>query len=123
MSAKPRSMLQLARAQGKVGRVDSAIEAEFAQQLKAEHVPAWIRNFRFLEAIGRKHELDFCWPRLWFAVEVEGEVHRIKERFHEDIKKHWYAMRAGWTVLRVDGRAIRSGDAIQWTRALIWERT
>ena len=118
MNVKPKTLLQHARAQGKVDRIDSRIEATLAQQLRAEHFPPWTRNHLFM-APERKFELDFCWAEHKFAIEVEGEVHRIKARFHEDIRKHWYAMRAGWTVLRLDGRVIRSGEGVKWAKEMI----
>lgn len=116
--ATPAGVVRLARAQGKVaGRLDSELEARFVQQLKAVHAPAWERNYRFHGE--RKWELDFAWPEDRFAVEIDGEVHRIKERFHKDITKHAAALIAGWMVLRVDGRAVRSGEALEWALKLL----
>jgi very-short-patch-repair endonuclease len=121
MSALPyKSPLQLARAQGKVDRLDSALEATFAQQLRAEGLPAAERNYVFLP--DRKLELDFAWPRARFSVEIDGAVHRITERFHSDREKHALALLAGWVILPVTGRHVRSGQAIAWARALLWER-
>lgn len=93
-------------------RRDSAIEAMFALHLRACQFPPWVRNHVFYP--GRKFELDFAWPDRKFAVEVDGEVHRIKERFHADVEKHALAFLSGWAVLRVDGRSIRNGAAVQW---------
>ena len=100
----------------KVKRKSSAIEATLALHIRAVNLPDPKRNYVFLP--GRKLELDFCWPELKFGVEVEGAVHRIKERFHGDIEKHALALIHGWTVMRVDGRAIRSGAAIGWLQEL-----
>jgi very-short-patch-repair endonuclease len=99
-----------------VNRKESVIEALFALQLRALKLPAPKRNYVFLP--NRKLELDFCWPEIRLGVEVEGAVHRIKERFHGDIEKHALALVGGWTVMRVDGRSIRSGKAIEWFEAL-----
>lgn len=95
-----------------VKRRDSTIEATLALHIRASKLPDPKRNYVFLP--DRKLELDFCWPELKLGVEVEGAVHRIKERFHGDIEKHALALIHGWTVMRVDGRAIRSGNAIDW---------
>lgn len=110
-------MLKLAQAQGKVGRIDSPIEALFAQQLRAFRVRAWVRNHVFIP--GRKLEIDFCWPDDKRGVEIEGAVHRIKTRFHSDIEKHALARLNGWEILRVDGRAVRNAQGIGWL-AQLW---
>lgn len=98
-------------------RRDSRIEAEFALQMRGLKFPPWKRNLVFLE--GRKFELDFSWPAWKFAVEVDGHVHRIKERFDSDHEKHALAMLAGWTILRVGGKDIRNGRAVTWAEGLI----
>lgn len=110
--------LQRARAQGKAPkRIDSAIEALFAIQLRIEKAPAHERNYRFMP--GRKLEFDFCWPDIRAAVEVQGMVHRIKGRFQADIEKRALAILAGWKVLEVDGQSIRDGRAIGWAMQLL----
>lgn len=95
----------------------SAIEELFALHIRAERLPVPVREMRFDP--GRKWRIDFAWPQDRVAVEVDGEVHRIKERFHADIEKHAALVLAGWTLLRVDGRSIRAGIAIQWLRRLL----
>lgn len=99
-----------------VRRKESDIEAMFALHVRAVDLPQPKRNYVFLP--DRKLELDFCWPELRLGVEIEGSVHRIKERFHGDFEKHALALIHGWTVMRVDGRAIRSGKAIAWFQEL-----
>lgn len=110
------TLLKLARAQGKLDRVDSAIEALFAQQLRAHKVRPWVRNHVFIP--GRRLELDFAFPADRRAIEIEGEVHRIKARFHGDIEKHALALLHNWTILRLDGRAVRSAQGIAWALEL-----
>src|SRR5574337_580463 len=99
-------------------RSDSPIEARFALQLRALKAPEWERNFRFHP--DRRWELDFAWPEDRFAVEIDGEVHRIKERFHSDIEKHATALRMGWKILRLDGRAVRAGAGVDWALELLF---
>lgn len=67
----------------------------------------------------RRFRVDFAWPDRRVIVEVDGEVHRIKARFHADIEKHALLVLAGWTVLRVGGREVRSGQAVQWVRQVL----
>lgn len=112
------ALLKMARAQGKVDRIDSPIEALFAQQARAEHLPPWERNFIFLP--DRKFELDWAWPRIRFGIEIQGAVHAM--HLHRDAEKHALALLAGWTILPVTGRHIRAGQAIRWAKSLLWER-
>jgi very-short-patch-repair endonuclease len=101
-------------------RPRSQIEEILALHIRAEKLPQPVREYLFDP--GRKWRFDFAWPAIHFAVEVDGEVHRISERFHSDMRKNAMALLQGWDVLHVGGREIKSGEAIQWVRALLWER-
>lgn len=101
-------------------RPRSAIEETLALHIRADKLEQPIREYAFDAARGWR--FDFAWPKLHFAVEVDGEVHRIRERFHSDIHKGARALMLGWAVLHVSGREVRSGEAIQWVKALLWER-
>jgi very-short-patch-repair endonuclease len=120
MSANP-ALVRMARQQGKIpARIDSDIEAKFALHCGAENFPRWERNYRFLP--DRKLEIDFAWPALLLGIEIQGAVHRITEHFHRDAEKMALALLAGWTILPVTGRHVRSGQAIAWAKSLLWER-
>jgi hypothetical protein len=96
----------------------SKIERRFAQQLADNpDMPAHQRNYFFLQT--RDFELDFAWPSLKVAVEVQGMEHRIKGKWQRDIEKRALAMLAGWRVLEVDGASVRDGRALEWTRKLL----
>jgi very-short-patch-repair endonuclease len=97
--------------------VESSIEAMFALQLRAARLPEPKREFAFCE--GRKFRLDFAWPERLIAVEVQGMVHRIKERFEADIEKRALALLGGWRVLEVSGQAVRDGRALGWIEQLL----
>lgn len=122
MRATDSGLIRLAKAQGKIpaGRVDSAIEAQFARDCRIAGLPAWKRNYVFLP--GRKFECDFAYPEVRFGVEIEGMVHRIEGRFKRDIEKHALALLAGWMILRVDGDSIRQGRAVPWAAELLKRR-
>lgn len=102
-------------------RPGSEIEEMFALHIKADKLPAPDREFIFDPKRGWR--LDFAWPRIRLYAEVDGEVHRIKEQFHKDIHKRAHALMQGWAGLHVSGREVRSGEAIKWLKALLWERT
>jgi very-short-patch-repair endonuclease len=95
----------------------SAIEEQLALQIRCDKLAVPVRQFKPFE--DRKFRCDFAWPSIWLIVEVDGEVHRIKTRFHADIEKHALLALAGWTVLRVGGREVRSGQAVQWVAQAI----
>jgi very-short-patch-repair endonuclease len=60
----------------------------------------------------RKWRLDFAWPDLKLAVEIESSVHRIKSRFASDLDKYNALQRARWMLLRYTARMVASGQAI-----------
>lgn len=96
---------------------ESVIEATLALQIRVEKLPLPVKQFYpFRE---RRFRCDFAWPDRRVIVEVDGEAHRIKARFHADIEKHALLVLAGYTVLRVGGREVRSGQAVQWVRQLL----
>lgn len=99
----------------------SALEETLALHIRAEKLPAPQREYVF--APPRRWRIDFAWPELRLAVEVDGEAHRIHERFHADFEKHARLVLDGWTLLRVGGREVRSGKAIAWLKTLLWERS
>lgn len=101
----------------KIPRPESSIEAEFALQIRAARLLEPQREYEFLPP--RKFRLDFAWPVLMIAVEVQGKVHRIDERFEADIEKRALALLAGWQVLEVSGATIRSGQALVWLEKLL----
>ena len=100
-----------------VVRKASRLERDLASYILIDGLPEPKRNYRFLP--DRKFELDFAWPELKRAVEVQGMVHRIKSRFKADIEKRALALFAGWVVLEVDGDSIRSGVAVEWVKKLL----
>ena len=95
----------------------SKIEEVLAHHLAIAGVEPPVRQFKPIEE--RRFRCDFAWPHLRFICEVDGEVHRIAERFHADIEKHALLVLAGWTVLRVGGREVRDGTALKWVEAML----
>lgn len=96
----------------------SKLERRFSQQLADNpDLPAHQRNYFFLP--DRDLELDYAWPLVKVAVEVQGQAHRIKGKFKRDIEKRALALLAGWRVLEVGGDEVRSGRALEWLRQLL----
>lgn len=86
-------------------------EKLLTQQCVAEGLPEFEREFRFHSQ--RKWRIDLAWPKVKLAVEIDGAVHRIKERFRGDIEKHQALLFAGWKLLRVSTMQVRNGEAVK----------
>lgn len=96
----------------------SKLERRFSQQLSDNpDITPHQRNYFFMP--DRDFELDYAWPSVKVAVEVQGMAHRIKGKFKRDIEKRALALMAGWKVIEVDSSAIRDGRALQWLRTLL----
>ncbi len=83
---------------------------ELSDQIAMTCLPRPVRELRFHPL--RKWRFDLAWEALLFACEVDGAVHRIKERFKADLEKHQAAFFMGWQVLRVSPRQVTSGEAL-----------
>lgn len=100
----------------------SHLEQAFAWQVSVAGLPAPVTELRFHPT--RQWRLDFTWPDALVAVEVEGGVHSGGRHtrgtgFEADCEKYAEATLLGWTVLRVTGRHVASGQAVEWLRRLL----
>ena len=99
----------------KVPRPLSPGEAELELHLAVYRINV-IRQYQFCPT--RKWKADFAWPDRKLIVEIDGQVHRIKERFAADIERHnWLALN-GWMHLRFSTKMVKSGEAIDTIRKL-----
>lgn len=101
-------------------------EELFALQVRGSRVlPPPEKQVRFHPERGWR--LDFAWPTLRLAVEIEGLVpsvgrdgkvrrgrHQTIDGMTEDLVKYAEAMCLGWRVLRVSQAQVRSGQALEW---------
>ncbi len=102
--------------------VGSQLEAAFAQQLVMLGWPPPVREYVFHPT--RRWRLDFAWPKALVAVEVEGGTfvngaHTRGAHFESDAEKYNEAALAGWKVLRVTSKMVKSGRAIDFTERLL----
>lgn len=95
----------------------SDLEGQLKLQLLADKRKDFVQQYQPLPP--RKWTLDFAFPDLKLAIEVQGMVHRIKDKFRRDIEKRAELMLSGWKVLEVDGESIRDGRALDWVRRLL----
>lgn len=95
-----------------------------AWQLRLTGVTGWQREYRFHPT--RMWRLDLAWPERRLAVEVEGFAaggaagrHQRPAGFIADCEKYAELAIAGWRLIRITPKQIRSGQALQWiARAL-----
>ena len=62
------------------------------------HLPEPEKEVPFLE--DRGFHFDRAWSEYRVAVEIEGGVHKIDNRFQSDIEKYNLAQLEGWLVIR-----------------------
>lgn len=101
-------------------RGPSAIEEEYARQVKLMGFPDPVREYRFCPT--RRWRTDFAWPEHRLAVEIEGGVfiggrHTRGIGFLKDIEKynHLALLEPRWRLLRFAGSHVRSGIAAEQT--------
>ncbi len=80
-------------------------------QIELAGLPMPLREFTFHDT--RNWRIDLAWPDRKLALEVDGEVHRIKGRFVADLEKHQALFLAGWRLLRVSTHQVKSGEALR----------
>jgi very-short-patch-repair endonuclease len=94
-------------------------------QLQACGHVGWLREHKFHDV--RRWRFDLAHPAHMLAVEVEGFApggmagrHQRPAGFNADCEKYAEAVIAGWRVMRVTTKQVRSGEALQWIeRAII----
>ena len=78
-------------------------------------------EYRF--AVHRRWRLDFAiFPMTrdegrWIGIDIDGGVHRIKDKFARDVERHnALAMSGAWLHLRVTPAMVRSKEALELIR-------
>ena len=94
----------------------SPSEVEFAAQLRDALID-FEREWCFDES--RRWRFDFAWPAAKVAVEIDGDVHRLKHRFSSDREKGNAATIAGWRVLHFSPMHVDCGYALKLTETLL----
>lgn len=91
-----------------LGTACAKIQDLFAFDMRNNKLPIPEREFEF-----QKWRFCFAWPSMLLAVEVGDRV---------DSEKLAVALVNGWAVLPVRTKDIHTGQALNWVRALVWER-
>ena len=97
----------------------SALEAELALQIRALGLPEPVREYPAIK--GRKFRFDFAFIDAKLLIEVNGGTytkgaHSTGQGIARDYEKANLAVLQGWRVLMFDGKAVKSGEAVEVIR-------
>jgi len=97
----------------------STLEELFAFQATAAGLPPFEREVCVIP--GRKFRFDFCFRAAKLLVEINGGTftqggHSTGLGIRRDYTKSNLAQLAGWRCLSFDGKAVRSGEAVEVVR-------
>lgn len=100
---------------GAVSRAESDLERTLAQSIALHGLPEPERELMFHPT--RKWRIDFSWPAVMLAVEIEGGAfsgpgHRSVGVFLKNIEKYNALTLLGWRLLRFHGDQVKSGEAV-----------
>lgn len=96
----------------------SDLEDDLAWQIRVAKLPEPVRELKFAkEAMGRMWRMDFAWPDVKLAVEVDGGIwvqgrHNRGSGYEKDAAKSNAAVALGWRVLHVTKSMIEDGSAL-----------
>jgi very-short-patch-repair endonuclease len=95
-AARARSVLPLADA-----RAESPMESVLRWLLYEAELPAPELQYRVLDADGRfLGRADLAWPDRKVLVEFDGDGHRARDVFVDDLRRQNRLVNAGWLILR-----------------------
>ena len=97
----------------------STLEEAFAFQVRALGLPEPEREVCVIP--GRKFRFDFCWREAKLLVEINGGTftqggHSTGGGIARDYEKIRLAQDYGWKVYPFDGKAVKSGEAVEVVR-------
>ena len=103
-----------------VPKVDSAPDRwplVLRDQIVEAGLPEPYREFTWHST--RNFRADLCWPQLRKMVEVDGGVHRVKDKWLRDVERHNLLAVEGWLYVRVTPDMVKSGEALRLARELL----
>ena len=97
----------------------SDLEDTLAFQLDALGLTGYVREYQAIK--GRKFRFDFCFTEQRLLIEVNGGTftkgaHSTGQGIARDYEKANLAVLQGWRVLMFDGKAVKSGEAVEVIR-------
>lgn len=93
----------------------------YEQQLALQLTMLGFRDFdvdvRYLP--DRMHRADILFRKERLVVEIQGQVHRIRDKWARDIEKAQLTFLAGWRLLPIATKQVRDGTAVEIVRRAI----
>lgn len=77
------------------------------------------RQYPFAKALGRRYQADVAYLSERLLVEVDGQVHSIKDKRERDCARDSIAAILGWRIVRATPKQVREGLAADWVRAAL----
>ena len=104
------------RSKGFSTRPRSKPEELFALHLRLKKIPHFVREYQF--AAPRKWRVDFAYPELAIAIEIEGGIHTNGRHvrasgFEKDCEKYNALAEKGWSLFRYTPQMVKDGRAIE----------
>lgn len=83
----------------------SDFERLVARWLRAEGITGWVLHHRIVVPVHGAVEIDFAWPDIKVALELEGSDHRDRQGVHDNdtARQNWITV-AGYRVVRTTYR-------------------
>lgn len=113
LQEKARHALRIAAAAN--GQIEAMFELQLLDAGQLGEAPV----FQAPAIKGRKFKLDVAFVRRKIGFEVQGHVHRIKEQFLRDMKRHNMLTLDGWTMYYVSGDMVRDGSGLQLVKEVV----
>jgi very-short-patch-repair endonuclease len=101
----------LARRAAGAPPTESQAETVFVQLVRDLGLPDPVRQHQVVVG-GRTYRLDFAWPDLWLAVEVDGASTHGPERFVSDLVRQNHIVLGGRTILRFAASSVGRADPL-----------
>jgi very-short-patch-repair endonuclease len=99
---------------------ESDAETLFVQLVRRAGYPDPLRQFRLLLR-GRRCRLDFAWPTLRLAVEIDGAGVHGPEELPSDLRRQNKVVLDGWMILRFTwGMMVRDWREVESDLATAW---
>lgn len=92
-------------------------EERLAQQLEEAGINGFFVDEEYIN--DRKLRGDIVFPLRKLIVEIQGEAHRVKQRFYDDIEKAQATLLAGYTLIPISTRQVKDGSAVGVIRSVM----
>lgn len=86
-------------------------------QIKSAKLELPFEQFKVF--VDRRFRLDFAWPAQKVAVLIQGNVHRIQEKFYRDCELFCLLTMAGWKFLPLSRKEVKSTKGLKWLKTLL----